>query len=147
MLLLGGTDQVKRYKAEFTAKNLTGNAGLLNLGKFAEKVGLKSMLEQHLTIKRRSNARYSPADAVMMLIKQFWQEQNTSATWACCGPMASFAPCSGGRSFPLIAALDVCSGSLGLRAATNYPRWSPWPGKRSGPKNGSAGSPSIWIPR
>jgi hypothetical protein len=59
---------MKKYRTEFTAKNLTGNAGLLNLGKFAEKIGLKSMLERHLTIKRRTNAKYSPADAVMMLI-------------------------------------------------------------------------------
>jgi len=59
---------MKKYKTEFTAKNLTGNAGLLNLWKFAEKIGLKSMLEQNITIKRRTNAKYSTADAVMMLI-------------------------------------------------------------------------------
>jgi len=59
---------MKKYRTEFTAKKLTSNAGLLNLGKFAEKIGLKSMLEQHITIKRRTNAKYSPADAVMMLI-------------------------------------------------------------------------------
>lgn len=59
---------MKKFRTEFTAKNLTGNAGLLNLGKFAEKIGLKSMLERRLTIKRRTNAKYSHADAVMMLI-------------------------------------------------------------------------------
>jgi len=59
---------MRKFRTEFTARNLTGNAGLVHLGRFAKKLGLKRMLENHLTIKRGDNAKYTIADAVTMLI-------------------------------------------------------------------------------
>ena len=41
-----------RFHVKFTEKNLTGNAGLVLLGLFADKLKLPKMLEQHITIKR-----------------------------------------------------------------------------------------------
>ncbi len=59
---------MKTFTVEFTEKNLTRNAGLVHIGRFAEKLGLQRMLEQYITIERGANARYAPADAVMKLI-------------------------------------------------------------------------------
>jgi len=55
------------FTVQFTAKNLTGYAGLSHLGRFAKKLGLKQMLENQISIERGANAKYSIADAVMML--------------------------------------------------------------------------------
>lgn len=59
---------MRRFTVEFTAKNLTGNAGLVHFGQFVDKLGLRQMLEQHITIKRGENATHSIADAIIMLI-------------------------------------------------------------------------------
>ena len=59
---------MKTFTVEFTEKNLTRNAGLVHIGRFAEKLGLQRMLEQYITIERGANARYTPADAVMKLV-------------------------------------------------------------------------------
>ena len=59
---------MKSVKAEFTEKNLTGNAGLTHFGKFMKKLGMEKILEKHLGISRAENAEYSASDAVMMLI-------------------------------------------------------------------------------
>jgi hypothetical protein len=59
---------MKKFHTHFTEKNLTGNAGLLNLGKFAEKLGLSTILDNQLTIKRAPNAEYQASDVVIMLI-------------------------------------------------------------------------------
>jgi hypothetical protein len=58
---------MRRFHVEFSEKNLTGNAGLVHLGRFAEKLGLDKMLQQHISIQRGENATYSPADAILML--------------------------------------------------------------------------------
>ena len=34
----GGTKMMRKFSVEFTAKNLTGNAGLIHLGRFADKI-------------------------------------------------------------------------------------------------------------
>jgi hypothetical protein len=59
---------VRKFRVEFSERNLTGNAGLIHLGRFAERLGLRRMLDQHLTIKRGPNAKYVIADVVMMLL-------------------------------------------------------------------------------
>lgn len=59
---------MKSFKAEFTEKNLTGNAGLTHFGKFMKKLGLKKVLENHLSIIRAENAEYSAPECVLMLI-------------------------------------------------------------------------------
>ena len=59
---------MRRFTVEFTAKNLTGNAGLVNFGRFVDKLGLRQMLEQHITIKRGANAKHSISDGIIMLI-------------------------------------------------------------------------------
>lgn len=58
---------MKRIKVEFTGKNLTGQAGFIHMERFARKLGLHSLLERHISIKRGDNARYSAADVVTML--------------------------------------------------------------------------------
>lgn len=58
---------MKRFQVEFTAKKLTGNAGLVHFGRFAEKLGLPRMLREKIGMERGANAKYSIADAVMML--------------------------------------------------------------------------------
>lgn len=37
---------MKRFKVKFTAKNLTGNAGLVHIGKFADKLQLPQTLKK-----------------------------------------------------------------------------------------------------
>ena len=59
---------MKTFTVEFTEKNLTGNAGLVQIGRFVKKLGLQRMLEDQITIKRGANARYTPGDAVIKLI-------------------------------------------------------------------------------
>lgn len=58
---------MRKFHTEFSEKNLTGNAGLLHLGRFAEKLGLHKILDDHITIERAPNADYNPSDVVLML--------------------------------------------------------------------------------
>ncbi|GAB6162870.1 hypothetical protein JCM12298_20300 [Desulfothermus naphthae] len=53
---------MRRFHVKFTEKNLTGNAGLVLLGLFADKLKLPKMLEQHITIKRGATAQYKVSD-------------------------------------------------------------------------------------
>jgi hypothetical protein len=59
---------MRKYHAEFTERNLTANAGLVHLGQFTKKLGLRTMLEQDISILRGPNAQVSVADAIMMLV-------------------------------------------------------------------------------
>lgn len=59
---------MRRFHTHFSEKNLTGNAGLVNLGKFSEKLGLPKILSDHLTIKRGDSAEYQAPDVVMLLV-------------------------------------------------------------------------------
>ena len=59
---------MRRFHVQFTEKNLTGNAGLVNFGRFAEKLGLDKILRQFITIKRAENADYQVTDVVIMLV-------------------------------------------------------------------------------
>ena len=59
---------MKTFSTEYTAKNLTKHAGLVNLGKFAEKIGLPRILEKRLTIERGATAEYEMSEIVMMLM-------------------------------------------------------------------------------
>lgn len=58
---------MRRFHVKFTEKNLTGNAGLVHFGQFAQKLDLRKMLEQGISIVRGPNARVSVADGIMML--------------------------------------------------------------------------------
>ena len=62
-----GIDMMRTFHTQFTEKNLTGNAGLINLGRFSEKLGLPKILANHLTIERAPNADYQVSDVVIML--------------------------------------------------------------------------------
>jgi len=53
---------------EMSGKNLTGNAGLVPVGKFATKLGLTSLFEEHISIERGANAVYSVADALLITL-------------------------------------------------------------------------------
>jgi len=59
---------MKNFKVLFTENRLTNNAGLVLLGKFCEKLSLKNVIEQHISIERPSNSRYSIADLIMIMI-------------------------------------------------------------------------------
>lgn len=59
---------MRKFYVQFTEKNLTGNAGLVNLGRFAEKLGLNKILEKFITIERAANADYQIADVITMLM-------------------------------------------------------------------------------
>ena len=59
---------MRKYYVSFSEMNLTGNAGLVHLGRFAEKLGLAKMLRKVLTIQRGANAEYQAADAILMLM-------------------------------------------------------------------------------
>ncbi|GAB6161176.1 IS1380-like element ISEcp1 family transposase [Desulfothermus naphthae] len=59
---------MRRFHVKFTEKNLTGNAGLVLLGLFADKLKLPKMLEQHITIKRGATAQYKVSDIIMILM-------------------------------------------------------------------------------
>ena len=59
---------MRKYYVTFSEKNLTGNAGLVHPGRFAEKIGLSKIIEKTLTIRRAPNADYQAADAIMMLM-------------------------------------------------------------------------------
>lgn len=59
---------MKTFPTEYTAKNLTKNAGLVNLGKFADKIGLPGILEESLTIELGATADYEMSEIVMMLM-------------------------------------------------------------------------------
>jgi len=59
---------MRKFHTKFSEKNLTGNAGLLNPGKFAEKLALPNILASHLSIVRGSTADYQVSEVVMMLI-------------------------------------------------------------------------------
>ena len=59
---------MKNVKIEFTAKNLTGNAGLVNFGRFIKKLGLPALLSNRIGIVRGANADYQAKDVIIMLI-------------------------------------------------------------------------------
>lgn len=58
---------MRKFHVQFTEKNLTGNAGLIHLGRFAQKLGIGKMLRQHISIKRGDNAQYDIANTILML--------------------------------------------------------------------------------
>ncbi|EFK07627.1 conserved hypothetical protein [delta proteobacterium NaphS2] len=59
---------MRKYYVTFSEKNLTGNAGLVHLGRFAEKIGLAKIIERTVAIERAPNAEYQVTDAVQMLM-------------------------------------------------------------------------------
>lgn len=52
---------MKPFRVEFTDNKLTGNAGLVHLGRFAKKLRLQNILERHISISRGENAKYDVA--------------------------------------------------------------------------------------
>ena len=59
---------MRKFHINFSEKNLTGNVGLLHLGRFAEKLGLEKILSSHISIERAPNADYQVKDVVFMLV-------------------------------------------------------------------------------
>jgi len=64
---IGGIEMMRKYKVKFTAKNFTGNAALVDFGRFADKLEFPKILKKNISIKRGLVADYSISDAVMML--------------------------------------------------------------------------------
>jgi hypothetical protein len=52
---------------EFSDNKLTGNAGLVHLGRFAKKLGVQDILERRLSISRGKNATYDVPLLLTML--------------------------------------------------------------------------------
>ena len=52
----------------FSEKNLTGNAGLVLLARFAERFCPTKMIDKALAVQRSANADYQVADAILMLM-------------------------------------------------------------------------------
>ena len=59
---------MRKFHTQFNEKNLTGNAGLVHVGRFAKKLGLADILRRTINIKRGDNALYPVADVVMMVM-------------------------------------------------------------------------------
>lgn len=59
---------MKPFRVEFSDNKLTGNAGLVHLGRFAQKLGLSNILERHLSISRAENATYEISATILMLM-------------------------------------------------------------------------------
>ncbi len=59
---------MRKFHTQFDQKNLTGNAGLVHLGRFAQKLGLADILSRTIDIKRGDNAQYQVSEIVMMLM-------------------------------------------------------------------------------
>ena len=59
---------MKNFHVKFTAKNLTGNAGLVHFGRFADKLKLPQTLKKVISIKRGHTANYDVSDVVMILM-------------------------------------------------------------------------------
>lgn len=59
---------MKSVQVEFTGKKLTGNAGLIQFGRFIQKLKLKPLLEHMVTIQRGENAVYQIADVALMIM-------------------------------------------------------------------------------
>lgn len=59
---------MKEVSIEMSGKNVTGNAGLVPVGKFAQKLGLMALFEKHISITRGANAMYSVADALCITL-------------------------------------------------------------------------------
>jgi len=59
---------MKNFHVNFTAKNLTGNAGLVHIGKFSHKLQLLKTLKKVISIERGHTSNYEVANVVMMLM-------------------------------------------------------------------------------
>jgi hypothetical protein len=58
---------MKDVQVTFTGKNLTGNAGLIHIGRFAKKLGVQDILQESLTLERGANATYNVVEVVTMV--------------------------------------------------------------------------------
>lgn len=59
---------MKEVTVEFSEKDMTGNAGLVHVGRFVKKLNLKKILAKSIGIVRASNAVHQVSDVVIMLI-------------------------------------------------------------------------------
>lgn len=57
---------MKDVHVEYTNTSLTGNAGLVPVGKLIKKLGLTELFETHITIERGANAVYSVTEALVI---------------------------------------------------------------------------------
>lgn len=58
---------MRKFHTQFTENFLTGNAGLVHLARFMEKLGLDKMLESHISISRGNSADYDVSTAIEMI--------------------------------------------------------------------------------
>ena len=58
---------MRKFQTRFTEKRVTGNAGLIHIGRFMDKLKLQATIAKKVTITRGPNSNYSVSDAVVML--------------------------------------------------------------------------------
>jgi len=59
---------MEHFKIEFSEKHLTGNAGLVQMGRFLKKLNMHQLLKSMISIERGATAEYHIADIVIVLI-------------------------------------------------------------------------------
>ncbi|MBF0527418.1 MAG: hypothetical protein HQK56_20235 [Deltaproteobacteria bacterium] len=62
---------MQEFSTEFTAKNLTGNAGLTHFGRFSAKLGIRRLLDELITIERGDTATYQVGDIIQPGVQAF----------------------------------------------------------------------------
>ena len=134
---------MKNFHVNFTAKNLTGNAGLVHLGKFADKLQLPKTLKQVISIERGHTANYEVANVVMMLMTgvlagikhmshfNILRHDERSVT-----SFQSFASFLIGKPFQIIELLDAFLNYLTISIVMNCMKLNRSLGKKFGQRNG-----------
>lgn len=69
-----------KFRVKFTAKNLTGNVGIVHLGEVSDKLQLSNTLKHIISIKRGHTADYDITEAVMILVMGMLARQDSTST-------------------------------------------------------------------
>ena len=73
-----------KFRVKFTAKNLTGNVGIVHLGEVSDKLQLSNTLKHIISIKRGGHtADYDITEAVMILMMGMLAGQDSTSTLDC----------------------------------------------------------------
>ncbi len=113
---------MKEVKVEFTEKNLTGNAGLINFSRFIAKLNLKQILTGHISISRGSDADYQVSDAILMPVMGVSAGVKHMNHMAILRTDRQFVPFLIGRSFPMTARSEDFSDFSDILPAMNFPK-------------------------
>ncbi len=136
---------MRKFHTQFTEKNLTGNAGLINLGRFAEKLGLPKILANHLTIERAPNADYQVSEVVMMLAFGVLVGVKHMSHMAILRTDEVLRALFKWDKFPVSTSFGRIFKLFTQNHCKNYPMLNRLPGIKCGTRNGLEKSPLIWT--